>query len=204
MNAVSQWFSQYWMYALGLVGAIVVFAVVLKMAVKSYKAYYKRYRAQESEMKKLQELKEKYGELTEEAIENGEEADLLQGVALSYQLKLQKCSDMTAEFNKFNDEKKFVYALDVFVSDANVKTFFSENGKELTEIIVPALKMIGLDETAKKAEKIRLMYDIKDETVSFSPTEIKEVQQYIDDNGILTKIKLNGAEYIKNNAESFV
>lgn len=204
MNAVVQWFSQYWMYALGLVGAIAVFAVVLRMAVKSYKAYYKRYRAQESEMKKLQALKEQYGELTEEAIESGDEADLLQGVALSYQLKLQKCSDMTAEFNKLNEEKQFAYALDVFVSDADVKTFFSENGKELTEIIVPALKRIGLDEAAGQAETIRLMYDVKDETVSYSPAKIQQVQKYFEDNGILTKIKLNAAKYIKNNAESFV
>lgn len=204
MNAVAQWFSQYWMYALGLVAAIAVFAVVLRMAVKSYKAYYKRYRAQESEMKKLQALKEHYGELTAQAIENGDATDLLQGVALSYQLKLQKCSDMTAAFNKLNEEKKFVYALDVFVSDGNVKTFFSENGKELTEIIVPAFRLIGLDEAAKQAETIRLMYDVKDETVSYSPSKIQEVQKFFDDNGILTKIKLNAAKYIKDNAESFV
>ena len=204
MSAVSTWFSQYWMYALGFVLAVAVFAVVLKMAVKAYKSYYKRYRTEEQEMKRLLGLKEKYGVLTAEAIKNGDESELLEGVALSYQLKIQKCDDMTAEFNKLNDEKKYVYALDVFVSDGNVRTFFSENGKELTGIIIPAMKLIGLDEVAEKAETIRLMYDIKDETVSFSTAKIDEVQTFFDENGILTKIKLNAAKYIKENPDSFI
>lgn len=204
MNAVSQWFSQYWMYALGLVAAVAVLAVVLKMAVKAYKSYYKRYRTEEHQIKRLLGLKEKYGVLTEEAIANGDESELLEGVALSFQLRLQKCDDMTAQFNMLNDEKKYIYALDVFVSDANVKTFFSENGKELTEIIVPALHLIGLDETAEKIEILRLMYDEKDETVNFDPKQIEQTQQYIVDNGILTKIKLNGAKYIKENPRLFL
>lgn len=48
------------------------------------------------------------------------------------------------------------------------------------------------------------MYDEKDETVNFDPDVIKNVQQYIVDNGILTKIKLNGAKYIKENADLFL
>lgn len=204
MNSVSQWFSQYWMYALGFVAAVVAFAVVLKMAVKAYKSYYNRYRTEEREIKRLLGLKERYGVLTEEAIANGDENELLEGVALSYQLKLQKSDDMTAQFNKLNDEKKYIYALDVFVSDGNVKTFFSENGKELTGIIVPALHMIGLDETAKTIETLRLMYDEKDETVNFDPKLIEQTQKYIVDNEILTKIKLNGAKYIKEHPGLFL
>lgn len=204
MNAVSQWFSQYWMYAFGFILAVAVFAVVLKMAVKAYKSYYKRYRAEEQEMKRLLSLKEKYGTLTAEAIQNGDINELLEGVALSYQLKLQKCDDMTAEFNKLNDEKKYIYALDVFVSDGNVKTFFSENGKELTGIIVPALRTIGLDETAGKIETLRLMYDEKDETVNFDPKLIEQIQQYMVENDVFTKIKTQGAQYIRENVTFFL
>ena len=204
MNAVSQWFSQYWMYAFGFILAVAVFAVVLKMAVKAYKSYYKRYRAEEQEMKRLLSLKEKYGTLTVEAIQNGDINELLEGVALSYQLKLQKCDDMTAEFNKLNDEKKYIYALDVFVSDGNVKTFFSENGKELTGIIVPALRTIGLDETAGKIETLRLMYDEKDETVNFDPKLIEQIQQYMVENDVFTKIKTQGAQYIRENVTFFL
>ncbi len=204
MNAVSQWFSEYWMYVLGLVAAVAVLIVVSRMAARSYKAYYKRYRAEEEQITRLIGLKEKYGNLTAEAIESGDENELLEGVALSYQLKLQKCDDMTAEFNKLGDEKKNVYALDVFVSDGNVKTFFSENGKELTGIIVPAFKMIGLEETAGQIETLRLMYDEKDETVNYNPELIDRIQQDIIDNGILTTIKLNGAKYIKENPELFL
>ena len=204
MNAVSQWFSQYWMYAFGFILAVAVFAVVLKMAVKAYKSYYKRYRAEEQEMKRLLSLKEKYGTLTVEAIQEGDKNELLEGIALSYQLKLQKCDDMTAEFNKLNDEKKYIYALDVFVSDGNVKTFFSENGKELTGIIVPALRTIGLDETAGKIETLRLMYDEKDETVNFDPKLIEQIQQYMVENDVFTKIKTQGAQYIRENVTFFL
>lgn len=204
MNAVSQWFSQYWMYALGFVLAVVVLSVVLKMAVKAYRSYYKRYRAEEQEMKRLLSLKEKYGTLTEEAIKNGDESELLEGVALSYQLKLQKCDDMTAEFHKLGDEKKYVYALDVFVSDGDVEVFFKENGKELTEIIVPALRMIGCDAEAEKIERLRLMYDEKDETVNFDPQAVRNTQQFLTDNGILTKIKTQGAKYIRENLQFFL
>lgn len=204
MSAVSQWFSEYWMYAIGLVAAVAVLAVLSKMAVKSYKAYYKRYRAEEQEMKRLLGLKEKYGVLCVEAIENGDENELLAGVALSYQLKLQKCDDMTAEFNKLGDAKKYVYALDVFVSDANVRTFFSENGKELTEIIVPALRMIGLEKAADKIEKLRLMYDEKDETVNYDVAAIEQTQQWMQDSGLLALIRSNAARYIRENAECFI
>lgn len=204
MEAVSQWFSQYWMYALGFVAAVAVFAVVLKMAVKAYKSYYKRYRAEEQEMKRLLSLKEKYGTLTAEAIQDGNETELLEGVALSFQLKLQKCDDMTAEFNKLNDEKKYIYSLDVFVSDGNVKTFFSENGKELTGIIVPALRTIGLDETAAQIETLRLMYDEKDETVNFDPKLIEQIQQYMVENDVFTKIKAQSAKYIRENVPFFL
>ena len=64
--------------------------------------------------------------------------------------------------------------------------------------------MIGLSEEAEKINNLRLMYDEKDEMVNFDPNVIKNVQQYIVDNGILTKIKLNGAKYIKENADLFL
>lgn len=204
MNGMVQWFSQYWQYALGLAASTAVLAVVLRMAVRSYKAYYKRYRDEEAEIKRLVKLKEEYGELTKQAIESGSSEELLQGVALSYQLKLQKKEDMTAEFEKMEKPKQYIYALDVFISDKTLRTFFKENGKELTDIIVPALEMIGLDEEAKTTEQIRLMHDEKDESVSFDESRIEKAQEYFDRNGFLTKIKLQGAEYIRKNAEIFI
>lgn len=204
MSEFQAWFSQYWRYVIGLVGVCIVAFFVFRAAGRSYKRYYARYRKQEAEVKHLVAMKEKYQLLTEQTIADAPEDELLEGVALSYQLALQKHEDMTSEFNKLADEKKYAYALDVFAQDKSVKTFFKENGRELTEIIVPALEMIGASDTAKKAEKIRLMFDDTDETTSISQEFIAQTEKYVEDNEILTKIKLNAAKYIKENPQSFI
>ncbi len=200
MNEVQQWFSQYWRYVIGLVGVCIVAFFIFRAAVRSYKRYYTNYRKQESDIKRLLALKEKYKTLTEEVIQSAPDDELLEGVALKLQLELQKHDDMTTEFEKLSEEKKRLYALDVFVQDKSLKTFFRENGRELTEIIIPALEMIGLDEAAQKSERIRLMYDEKDETTSISEKIIEHTENYFETNDILTKIKLQAAKYIKDHS----
>ncbi|MCM1544836.1 MAG: hypothetical protein NC110_05990 [Ruminococcus sp.] len=204
MSAFQEWFSQYWRYVIGLIGVCIVAFFIFRAAARSYKRYYQRYRAQEAEIKHLTAMKEKYQHLTEQAIADASDEELLEGIALSYQLTLQKHENMTAEFSKLSEEKKHAYALDVFTQDKSVRIFFKENGRELTEIIVPALKMIGMDDTAEKAEKIRLMYDEKDDTTSISNEFIEQTENYIKNSEILTKIKLNAAKYIKENPQSFI
>ena len=204
MENIKEWFVQYKWYAMGLVFVLIVFAFVLRMAAKAYKKHYANFRKEEANIKHLLALKEKYKNLTEEAIADGSEDELLEGVALSYQLALQKADDMSARFAEFSKEKQYIYALDVFVSDKSVRTFFKENGRELTEIIVPALKLIGLEAEAKEAEKIRIMFDETDETTSMSEKTIETVEAYFTENNVLTKIKQAGAKYIKNNPAEFV
>ncbi|MGN0468817.1 MAG: hypothetical protein ACI4GY_08850 [Acutalibacteraceae bacterium] len=204
MESFMQWLKQYWIYVIVLVAVCIGAAFVFRAAIKAYKRYYARYRKEEAEIKHLVELKEKFGNLTAETIENADEEELLEGTALSYQLKLQKFDDMSGEFAKLCDEKKYVYALDVFVSDKSLETFFKENGRELTEIIVPAIRAIGLDEAAKQAEKIRIMFDEKDETTSINKAQIENSEKYFNDNDILTKIKHEAAKYIKENAPKLV
>ena len=92
----------------------------------------------------------------------------------------------------------------VFVSDKSPQIFFRENGRELTEIIIPALELIGLFEEAAEAEKLRIMFDEKDETTSINEKIISDVEEYFDKGDVLTKIKHCGAKYIKKNAEMFV
>ncbi|MGN1418266.1 MAG: hypothetical protein ACI4W6_02950 [Acutalibacteraceae bacterium] len=204
MESFMEWFRQYWVYVIVLVAVCIGAAFVFRAAIKAYKRYYARYRKEEAEIKHLVALKEKYGELTAETIENADEEELLEGVALSFQLKLQKFDDMSAEFAKLCDEKKYVYALDVFVSDKSVETFFKENGRELTEIIVPALRAIGLEQAADQAEKIRIMFDETDETTSINKAQIEKAEEYFRNNDILTKIKHKAAEYIKENARKLI
>ncbi len=204
MENFLNWLTEYKWYAVGLVFVIIVFGFVLRMAAKAYRKHYAHLKKEEAKIKHLVALKEKYKDLSEETILNADEDELLEGVALSYQLVLQKNDDMSAEFEKLCDEKKYVYALDIFVSDKSVRTFFSENGRELTEIIVPALKLIGLFEEAEECEKIRIMFDEKDETTSISEKTIEEVENYLKENNVLTKIKQSSAKYIKENASLFL
>lgn len=204
MNSFLQWLSEYWRYAAGLAAAVIAAAIVFSKASKSYKAYYARYREEEAEIKRLTALKEKFCPLTLEAILSAENGELLEGAALSYQLALQKAENIEEEFSLLSEEKKFVYTLDVFLSDKTLKTFFKENGKELSELIVPALSAVGLSEEAKKADFVRKMYDVKEDSVSFDEKKIDEIQNYFDSADVLTKIKLNGAEYIKENSQKLV
>lgn len=204
MEGIKDWFSQYWAYAIGLVVVCVAAAFIVSKAVKSYKRYYKNYREQESKIKHLVALKEKYGNLTEDTIKNADENELLEGVALSFQLKLQKSETMDDDFEKLEKEKQYIYALDVLVSDKKLEEFFRQNGRQLTERIVPALKMIGLEKEAAQAEKIRIMFDEKDETTSINKSQIENSEKYFEDNDVLTKIKHEGGKYIKENPQRFV
>lgn len=201
---MSEWLNEYWHLLVVLVIVTIVAAVIFYFAGRALSRHNKEYKAQEKEIKRLLELKEKYKNLTADAILNADNSELLEGTALSYQLDLQKKDDIEGAFNEMNDFKKDIYALDVFVQDASVKEFFSENGDILRKRIVSAFGKIGMEEFSKRILKIALMYDKDDETVSYSEKEIDEFDKYIEANDILTEIKLKGAEYIKNNYGEFV
>ena len=150
-------------------------------------------------MKRLLALKEKYMNFTEETLNAADEAEILEGVALSYQLRLQKQDEPEKAFSLMNEEKQNLYVLDVFCADADAKVFFSENGKLVRERIIPALVMIGMDDFAQALKEIYDMYDEENEEVSFSEKKIEEFNRTALSEDILGKIKLQGAIYIKNN-----
>lgn len=201
---MSEWLNEYWHLLIVLVIVIVVATVIFYFAVRALSRHNREYKAQEKEIKRLMSLKEKYKNLTSDVILSADDSELLEGTALSYQLILQKQEDIEGEFNKMNDFKKDVYALDVFVQDGSCKEFFHENGDILRKRIVSALAKIGMEDFSEKVSRIALMYDDMDETVSYSEREIEKIDEYIKENGILTEIKLKGAEYIKNNYVEFV
>lgn len=204
MEALISWFILYWPYVIGLILVCIAAFFVFRAAVRAYRKYYDRYRSEEEKIKRLTELKNKYAQLTKEAIESSDETELLEGAALSYQLKLQKSDNMEADFAALSKEKQYIYALDVFVQDGSLRTFFKENGSILTEKIVPALDMIGLHEVSEYTEKIRIMFDENDETTSIDNNAIEKIENKFSDGDFLTKIKLSAAEYIKKNTEMFV
>lgn len=201
---MAEWFKEYWYLAVIFVVVCIIAATIFYFAGKSYSAYRASYKSQEEEIKRLIALKERFVPLTEKAIVESDSSETLEGTALSYQLFLQKQDDMEKEFTLLSQAKRYIYILDVFVQDNSVGEFFRENGDILRMEITAALEFIGMTELALKVEKIRKMYDNNDETASYNEAEIEKLQAYIDENDILTKIKLESAEYIKKNFQLFV
>ena len=162
---MKEWLSQYWYLLIILVVVIIIAGVIFYFAGKVLMRHNREYKEQEKQIKHLLALKEKYKNLTADAILSADDAELLEGVALSYQLMLQKKENIEGEFEKMNDFRKDVYALDVFVQDASSKEFFSQNGYILRKRIVSAFEKIGMTDFAKRISRIALMYDKDNETV---------------------------------------
>lgn len=198
------WFKEYWYLAVIFVVVCIIAAFACYFAGKSYSRYRTSYKNQEAEIKRLIALKEKYVPLTQKAVEESESNETLEGVALSYQLFLQKKDDMEKEFSLLSKEKRCIYILDVFVQDGSVNEFFTQNGDILRSEITDALNLIGMNDFAEKIEKIRRMFDDSDVTTSWSQSEIDNLQDFVEKNDILTEIKLCSAEYIKKNFQLFV
>ncbi len=201
---MAEWFKEYWYLAVIFVVVCIIASVIFYFAGKSYKSYRSSYKNQEAEIKRLIALKEKFVPLTEKAILESDSLETLEGTALSYQLFLQKQEDMEGEFRLLSEAKRYIYILDVFVQDKSVSDFFRENGDILRMEITKALIFIGMTDFAAEIEQIRKMFDNDDESTSFNEAEIEKLQNLIDENNVLTKIKLESAKYIKENFQLFV
>ncbi len=201
---MKEWIDEYGYLLIVLAVVTAVAAVIFYFAAKAYSRHQREIKAQKAELDRLIALKEKYKNLTEEAILTAESSELLEGVALSYQLVLQKQEDIEGEFSRMNEDRKDIYALDVFVQDATAKEFFSQNGDILRKRIVTAFVKIGMTDFASRISDIALMYDKDNETVSYDEKVIDEFDKYIAESDILTEIKFKAAEYIKNNYCQFV
>ena len=198
---MKEWLSDYG-YLLGILAlAIVVFVVVLYFAEKAYSKHMKTYKEQEAELKRLTALKEKFRDFDENTIKNTHEDEILEGVALIYQLYLQKIDDIEGAFLKLSEAQQHIYVLDIFVSDGGVKTFFSENTDILRSRIVPALELIGLKAESEKMNIVSRMYDINDLEASISEKTIDEIDEFFMKTDLLSKIRHNAAKYIKENVD---
>ena len=197
------WFRQYWPYALALVAACIFAAFMIKKAAAAYRRHQTEFHAQESEMRRLKALKEHYVPLTETALEKAEPSELLEGTALGLQLQLQKQENMECAFLALNEAQQYIYTLDVFLSDKTAEKFFKENAQLLSGKIAPAFHEIGLTEFEKTIDKLAVMFDENDETTSIERTFVSAADEAFSSGDLLTKIKLQGANYIQNHPEMF-
>lgn len=201
---MKQWLENYG-YLLAVLAAVcVVFVIILYFAAKAYRKRTALYKAEEAEIKRLVALKEEFRPVTKQAIEKASDSELLEGIALSYQLTLQKEEDIEGKFALLNEDVKDIYALDVFVQDKTSKEFFSQNGEIIKDRIIPAFNKIGMTDLAQRTKPVYDMYDNGNEEVSYDVKKIEEFDAFIENSDILSQIKLKSAEYIKQNFESFI
>ncbi len=194
-----QWLSQYGYLIIVFVVLLAAFVFIFMKAVSAYTKHNKNYKAQEAEIKRLTALKDKYKNASLTDIESYDEGEILEGTALIYQIALQKSEDMVAAFKALAKEKQYVYVLDVFTQDGSAGEFFSQNSDILTSIILEALTAIGMTDFTMELEAILKMYDKDNEEISFSEKAIENFDKNMTENGILAKIKLASAKYIKEN-----
>ncbi len=198
---MKEWLSQYGYLLIVFVVVLIVAAVIFYFAVRAVSNHNRDFKAQESEMRRLLALKEKYMYFTEDTLEENDEKELLEGVALSYQIRLQRQENPEKAYDELNDEKKYVYVLDVFCADGDVRTFFSQNGEIVKDKILPALESIGMEDFSARLKVVYDMYDNSNEEVSYSEEILQEMNNYISENDVLTEVKVAGAKYIKSNYE---
>ena len=196
---MAEWFSQHG-YLIGVfVLVVVVFIVVLNRAAKAYSKHYSTLNEQKKLLEHMTALKNKYKNISAEELSACDENEILEGFAIVCQAEIQKSYDMEGCFGTLPKEKQYIYALDIFVDDGSAETFYSQNGEILTDIILDALRAIGMQSFADELYEIEKMYDKNDESVSFDQKKIEDFDKYLNESDILTQIKVNSAKYIKEN-----
>ena len=196
---MSQWFSQHGYLIAVFAVVLVVFIVVLNSAAKAYSKHYNTLNAQKKQLEELTALKNRYKNITLEELDKCNQEEVMEGFALLTQIEMQKTDDMEAYFASLPMERKYIYVLDVFVSDSGAEVFFGQNGEILTDIILDALNAIGMGEFALELSEIAKMYNKDDESVSFSKKAIEDFDKTLNESDILSQIKLNCAKYIREN-----
>ena len=197
--------GEYWYLWLILAGLIIVTAVVIFFAGRALSAHNEETKKFLAEIERLKTLKEKYKDLTEQKAQSADSRELLDGVNAVLQARIEKAENAEAEFSSFNDSQKYVYCLYYFIEDVkqSLSFFFKNNGAELTEIILPALKAVNAENVYALTQTEFSMYDENNEEVSLdnqlSEQTDKQFLQNYSEKELLENIK----EYIKNNIEKF-
>ena len=196
---MGEWFLQHGYLIAVFFVVLVVFIMVLNKAAKAYSSHWSTVNEQKKQLEYMTNLKNKYRNITADELAECSEAEILEGFALLSQIEMQKSDDMQALFRTLPKIKQYIYVLDVFVQDESAEIFFSQNGEILTDIIVDALKEIGMGTFAEELSEIAKMYNKNDESVSFSKEKIENFDKTLNEKDILKQIKVNSAGYIKEN-----
>lgn len=200
---MAQWYMEN--YKTITVIAAVLCLVALYFAIRSTRRHNRTYRAEEAKLMRMKALKETFTELNTDIITNAEAADLLEGTALHYQLRIQKESNIEKAYELIPVCAQYVYVLDIFSSEGGVPSeFYQKNGNILRERFVPALEAIGETKLANAVKPLSRMYDPDDETASINNDLIASADEIFAQHYKIDEFKLKAAEYIRSNAELFI
>lgn len=198
--------GEYWYLWLIFVALVVVTAVVIVFAGRAVSSHNEETKRLYEEIERLKKLKEKYKELTLEKVENADSRELLDGVCAVLQARIEKAEDGEAEFSKFNEIQKNVYALNTFVEDvgdSNLSLFFDGFSNDFAKTLIDAVKAVNAVEILEPIQQEFDMYDDNNEATSFDKSLLADLDKKFADvyseKDLLNKIK----NYIKSNIDKF-
>ena len=196
-----EWLGQNWyIYVVLFALLLIVFFALGKVS----SGHNKLMESRQARLKKLHELRGSFENMTEDAFDKVEDDFLLDGVALHYQLRLQKEEDMNEAFTKLPEAARYVYALNIFCFEGGVLSgFYRDNGKPLSPVLAMALRVIGEEKLAEIAEKLEPMFDDENENVSIDYKFIKTLDETASNVYNEEEFKLKAAAYIRENKAAF-
>lgn len=176
-----------------------------KKALKASRERRERLKKEAEIWKRDFELREGFRTLTEEKLDLTPSSELLHGVAMNIQTKLEGAPNMEKAFDALPLQKKYIYTLEYF--DEDVKTalshFFKNNGEPLIGLIFPALEDVGLSSYAIPVKKLYPMYDPESE-VSVDRVKINEADEEFKCIYKSDELLRLSANYIKANKQIFL
>ena len=195
--------NKQYIFLLIAVTAFTVFGIY--KAVTSSITHNRLYRQEEEKIKKLKYLKDKFSVLDEASIDSAEDSELLPGVALYYQLMLQKKDDMEEAFLQLPLPARYIYTLDIFLSEGGKPSeFFKNNGKPLTDLLVPALCAIGCENEGAIILPVKEMYDEDAEDVSLDRNTVEIADAEFEKSREMSGFYIKAAEYIRNSKKYLI
>ena len=118
---MAEWFSEHG-YLIGVfVLVMIIFIIVLNKAAKAYSKHFNTINEQKKQLEYMTNLKNKYRNITSDALAKCSDDEILEGFALLTQIDMQKSDDMESFFRTLPKEKQYIYVLDVFVQDGSAK-----------------------------------------------------------------------------------
>ena len=187
-----------------LLGVAVVLAVFVWIkAIRASKRHNAEREAILAKLQKEKELRERFAHLTPELVQSADVREMLHGIALIIQSKLEQTEDINASFLALSEAQQYIYALNfVFCEDADtLSRFFRLNGKPLTTAALDAARRTFDADTLALFETGYRMFDADDETTSSLPADVEALDSSFaaaDKTELFENIRKYIAEQIEN------